>query len=194
MWPVALRRISWLLTVTSWNVAPFSLRKNVSGTQTFLRSSSPKRTCTVSKQHKLRMWLRWYSRKLRKRRRRTRLASISSHVSLMRKTKQYSKCCRETARCNVLAHKRATINLAKSRRIRINYPCALYIKYLSYFLPWPRMSWNHLEMTFKFTRREYVFIVVWLCERRKCGTESEKKYQVTGTLYKNIYCKYKHLA
>jgi len=47
-WPVALRRISWLLTVTSWNVARFSLRKNVSGTQTFRTSSWPSRTCAMT--------------------------------------------------------------------------------------------------------------------------------------------------
>ena len=42
--PVAFSRSSRLLTVTSWNVARFSLRKNVSGIQILSQLPSPSRT------------------------------------------------------------------------------------------------------------------------------------------------------
>jgi len=45
--PVELSRTSRLLTVTSWNVARFSLRKNVSGIQILFQWSSPRRTLSI---------------------------------------------------------------------------------------------------------------------------------------------------
>jgi len=45
--PVLFSRTSRLLTVTSWNVARFSLRKNVSGIQILFQWSSPRRTLRI---------------------------------------------------------------------------------------------------------------------------------------------------
>jgi len=47
IWPVALSLISRLFTVTSWKLAPFSFRKNVSGIHTWLRLDSPSRTSLI---------------------------------------------------------------------------------------------------------------------------------------------------
>lgn len=47
MWPVEFSRISLFRTVTSWKVALFSLRKKVSGIQTWFMLFSPRRTSNI---------------------------------------------------------------------------------------------------------------------------------------------------